>query len=89
MRLKATIELWQKGKWYMAKIPELDFIAQGRTMEEAKANLIEVIRIQFHEMKEMGTLDEYLAECGFIVKDDTAEAENEMVGFEKQMLQVS
>jgi predicted RNase H-like HicB family nuclease len=36
MQLKATIELWQKGKWCIAKIPELDFIAQGRTIEEAK-----------------------------------------------------
>jgi len=88
MRLKATVELWQKGKWYIAKIPELDFVAQGRTMEEAKSNLNEVIKIQFSEMREIGTLEDYLVECGFIMKDDTAEPENEMVGFEKQMLQV-
>ena len=65
MRLRATVELWQKGNWFLAKIPELDFIAQGKTMEEAKSNLNEVTNIQFREMREMGTLDEYLAECGF------------------------
>ncbi len=65
MRLRATVELWQKGNWFLAKVPELDFIAQGKTMEEAKSNLNEVINIQFREMKEMGTLDEYLTECGF------------------------
>jgi hypothetical protein len=27
MILKANIELWQKGAWYVAKIPELDFVA--------------------------------------------------------------
>lgn len=89
MRLKATIELWQKGKWCIAKVPELDFIAQGKTIEEAKENLSEVIRIQFAEMKEMGTLEDYLAECGFIVRDDSVEPENEIIGFEKQVLQVA
>jgi predicted RNase H-like HicB family nuclease len=88
MKLKATVELWQKGKWYVAKIPELDFVAQGRTAEEAKSNLREVLQIQFSEMREMGTLEDYLDECGFIIKDDMAEPENQMVGFEKQMLQV-
>ncbi|MFZ3091865.1 MAG: hypothetical protein WA240_14755 [Nitrospirota bacterium] len=89
MKLHATIELWQKGKWCIANIPELDFVAQGKTIEEAKANLNEVIRIQFAEMREMGTLEDYLAECGFIIKGDTVEPENEMIGFEKQVLQVA
>jgi len=89
MKIRATIELWQKGKWYIAKIPELDFVAQGETIEEARTNLAEVIRIQFAEMKEMGTLEDYLAECGFIVKGDTVEPENEIIGFEKQVLQVA
>lgn len=89
MRLKATIELWQKGAWCIAKIPELDFIAQGRTIEEAKSNLIEVVNIQFAEMKESGTFEDYLAECGFVIKNDIIEPENEIIGFERQMLQVA
>lgn len=79
------MELSQKGKWLLAKLPGLDFVPQGRMMEEAKSNLKEVINIQFTEM---GTLDEYLAECGFIVRDDTAGPENEIVVFEKQLLNV-
>lgn len=89
MRLKTTIELWQKGTWYIARVPELDFVAQGKTIEEAKANLLEVIGIQFAEMKEMGTFEDYLAECGFIIKGDVIEPENEMIGFERQLLQVA
>lgn len=89
MQLKATIELWQKEKWCIARLPELDFVAQGKTIDEAKKNLFEVIKIQFAEMKEMGTLEEYLAECGFMVKDDTVEPVNEIIGFEKQTLQVA
>lgn len=89
MKLRATIELWQKGEWCIAKIPELDFVAQGRTIDEAKANLLEVVGIQFAEMKEMGTFEDYLAECGYVMKDDIIEPENEIVGFEKQLLQVA
>ena len=77
MQLKATIELWQKGKWCIAKISEFDFIAQGRTIEEAKKNLNEVINIQLAEMKELGTLDDYIAECGFVIKGRFHETENE------------
>lgn len=65
MQIKATVEVWQKGKWCIARVPELDFVAQGPTADEAKANLREVIRIQFQEMSAMGTLADYLAECGF------------------------
>jgi predicted RNase H-like HicB family nuclease len=88
MELKVTIEVWQKGSVYIAKAPELDFVSQGRTFDEAKLNLIEVIKIQFHEMKEMGTLDEYLRECGFVASEDRILPENEVVGFEKSVVSV-
>ena len=65
MDINITIEVWQKGKWFIAKCPELDFISQGKTREEAKNNLLEVIQIQFEEMSQIGTLDEYLTECGY------------------------
>lgn len=81
MRVRATIELWQKGEWFITKLPELDFIAQGKTADEAKANLNEVIQIQFNEMREMGTLNDYLAERGFVFK-------GEMIGFERLLLKV-
>ncbi len=89
MKLRATIELWQKGDWCIARMPELDFVAQGSTIEEAKVNLTEVVKIQFQEMKEMGTLNDYLAECGYVIKGDTVEPENEIIGFEKQTMQVA
>ena len=57
MELNITIEIRKKGNWYLARTPELDFISQGRTREEAKKNLLEVARIQFSEMREMGTLE--------------------------------
>ena len=89
MDINVTIEVWQKGKWFIAKCPELDFISQGLTREEAKKNLIEVIQIQIEEMDEMGTLVEYLAECGYERQNNKIISQVEMVGFEKHSLQVA
>jgi predicted RNase H-like HicB family nuclease len=89
MRLNITIEVWKKRNWFIAKCPELDFISQGKTHEEAKENLLEVIRIQFKEMAGLGTLDEYLGECGLVREGDEMTALSEMVGMEKYSLQVA
>ena len=51
--------------------------------------MIEVINIQFHEMEEIGTLHEYLSECGFELKNDNIFPKNEMIGFEKCSLEVA
>ena len=88
MELNITIELRKKGNWYLARIPELDFISQGTTREEAKKNLLEVARIQFAEMKEMGTLEDYLLECGFETKENDIIARAGMVEFEKSVVSV-
>ena len=88
VRLQLTIEVWKKGNWYLARTPELDFISQGMTQEEAKRNLLEVVKIQFTEMKEMGTLEDYLLECGFETKDNDIMLQTEMVGFEKSVVSV-
>ena len=42
-----------------------------------------MVRIQIREMKEMGTLEEYLSECGFEVRGDQIVPLREVVGFEK------
>jgi len=80
MELNLTIELWKKGKWYVAKSPELDFISKETTPEEAKKNLREVIEIQFQEMEGIGTLKEYLSECGFDFENDTIVPKTEIIG---------
>jgi len=65
MKIPITLEIVRKGKWYIARAVELDFVTQGRTPEEAKKNLMEVISIQFEEMARDGVLEEYLEECGY------------------------
>ncbi len=89
MKIDITVEVWQKGKWFIAKCPELDFISQGTTRDQAKNNLLEVIQIQFEEMDEIGTLNEYLSECGYDKENDTILNRTEMIGFEKHSVQVA
>jgi len=89
MQLKGTIQIWEKGKWFVARCPELDFVSQGKSPEEAKRNLLEVIQIQFEEMKALGTLDDYLQECGYSRENETLEPDTEMIGFEKSLIQVA
>ena len=89
MNLNVTIEVWRKGKWYIAKCPELDFISQGKTREEAKNNLLEVIQIQFEEMSQIGVLDEYLTECGYERQNNKIIPKTEMIGFEKYSLRMA
>jgi len=88
MELKVKIEVWQKGPVFLAKTPELDFISQGGTFDEAKQNLVEVIKIQFQEMKAMGTLEDYLTECGFAIEGNQILPTFEVVGFEKSTVVV-
>lgn len=56
MHLNVTIEVWEKEKWFVARCPELDFVSQGKTRDEARNNLLEVMEIQFEEMADMGRL---------------------------------
>ncbi len=89
MRLKVTIEIWQKEEWYVAICPELDFVSQGTSSEEARRNLLEMIEIQFEEMSALGSLDDYLLECGYVKDDGILLPQSEMVSFEKSAVQVA
>ncbi len=89
MQLKATVEIWRKKDWYIATCPELDFVSQGPSPEDAWRNLLEVIDIQFEEMSELGTLEDYLLECGYVQSNGDLLPQPEMVRFEKFAVQVA
>lgn len=76
---------------YVSYSPELDIAACGETVEQAKSNLIELIGINIEEMKELGTLDEFLREAGFepLNSDSTMMGiRRELVGFEPREIPV-
>ena len=89
MELSISIQIWKKDKWYIAKCPELDFVSQGIDRDEARRNLLEAVQIQLEEMAELGTLDEYLSECGYVRENDVITPHFEMVVFEKQSIQLA
>ena len=82
MIIPITIEIVKKGMWYVARAVELDFVTQGRTADEAKKNLFEVIEIQFEEMTKLGTLEDYLKECGYEI-DEKMKVYPELISLEK------
>ena len=86
--MKITIEFWQEGNLFIANCPELDMLAQGGSLDEAKKNLFEVIEIQVEEMKELGTLDEFLGEMGFRLQDDIIVSDREIIGFDKSFIRL-
>jgi len=68
-KIIATVEIWKEGGMFTAYCPELDVASCGHTSEEAKKNLREAIEIQLEETAKFGTLNDFLAEAGYVVED--------------------
>ena len=56
----------REGDWFVAHCPPLDLTTQGRTISEAKKNLIEASELFIISCLERGTLDQALKELGFL-----------------------
>ena len=87
-KIDITTQIWKKGRYFLAYCPELDFISQGKTIQEAKKHLMEVIDIQFEEMSKKETLYNYLAECGFNI-GKKINIDREFIGFERTSCKVA
>ena len=66
--LIVTEEIWKEGNMYTAYCPELDVASCGRTIEEVRKNLLEVIQIQLEETAKLGTLKAFLENAGYDVE---------------------
>ena len=89
MEMNITIELWQSENGFVAKCPELDLAAQGRTREEARVNLLEIMEIRFQEMVKLGQLNDSLPERGSEKHDSTVTPQVELVAWEKHRVKVA
>ncbi len=56
----------RKGKWYIAYCPPLDLTTQGKSVSEARQNLVEASELFVISCLERGTLDQALRELGFV-----------------------
>ncbi len=86
LNLKTTIEFWKEGEMCIAYSPELDMVSQGHTIEEARQNLLEVVSIQFEEMQNMGTLNQFLNDIGVQFDNGIGISQNDRIGFDKVFL---
>jgi predicted RNase H-like HicB family nuclease len=82
MKIKVTEEIWKEGGMYVSYCPELDMASCGKSIEDAKNNLKEVISINFVECRKMGSLNQLLQEAGFTEdQDNVLLARKELVSF--------
>ena len=49
MKRRFSAVVWREGKWFVAQCLEVDVASQGRTKEEALANLREALEFFFEE----------------------------------------
>ncbi len=56
----------REGDWYIAHCPPLDITTQGRTLGEAKKNLVEASELFIISCLERGTLEQAMRELGFV-----------------------
>jgi predicted RNase H-like HicB family nuclease len=62
MEINFTTQVWKEGKMYVSYAKELDVSICGRTIKEAKKNLIEAVECFLETAEKMGTLEEILKE---------------------------
>lgn len=68
MEIAFTTQVWKEGKIYVSYAKELEVGSCGRTIKEAKMNLIEAVECFLETVGEMGTLEQTLEEAGFLKK---------------------
>ena len=66
---------------YVSYCPELDIASCGKTVDQAKKNLKEVILINLEEAQKLGTLVSLLQDAGFDDTQDVLALRKELVGF--------
>ena len=65
MRIICNTYIKKERDMYSSVCIELGIASCGYTIEEAYKNVIEAVEIHLNDAKELGTLDELLAEAGF------------------------
>ena len=84
--LVVTEEIWKEGNMYTAFCPELDVASCGRNVEEARDNLLEVIKIQLEETAKLGTLKAFLEDAGYdlATTKPTLQLDKQVVAFNRR-----
>jgi predicted RNase H-like HicB family nuclease len=66
MRLEIESEFWREGNQYVGRANPFNVVTCGTTGEEAEKALHEAVKLFLETASEMGTLEDILAECGYL-----------------------
>jgi len=66
MEIEFTTRIFKEGRTFVAHALELDVSSCGGTQAKALQNLKEAVRLFLEEAERMGTLEQILAEAGYI-----------------------
>jgi len=71
VKIEARIEIFKEDDQYVGLCPELNVSSFGDTPEEAETSTREAVELFLEECRNMGTIEQVLAEDGFHLVDDT------------------
>jgi len=86
MEINFTTQIWKEGKMYVSYSPELDVSSCGKTIKDAKKNLLEAIEGFLEGANKMGTLKEILEEAGFVKENEKKWQGPDWISLERQVL---
>ena len=66
MEIEFTTQIFKEGRTFVAHTRELDVSSCGGTQQRALQNLKEAVRLFLDEAEKMGTLEQILAEAGYL-----------------------
>jgi predicted RNase H-like HicB family nuclease len=69
MEIQFTTQIFKEGRTFVAHTRELDLSSCGSTQQKALQNLKEAVRLFLEEAEKMGTLEQILAEAGYLRKN--------------------
>ena len=68
-QLTVSVDFWKEGDVFVAHCHSLEIASYGETLEEAKDNFSEALKLFYESCKDRGVLQDALLECGW-VKDN-------------------
>ena len=77
--VKVPFDVEREGDLFVSSCPPLDVYSQGKTEEEAIANLAEAISLFIETCQNMGTLDDVLRDCGFVPNSCESQSDENML----------
>lgn len=67
--IEYTVHIWKDGNQFVAHAMPLDLMSSGKTPEKSRRALDEAVHLFLVTADDMGTLDEFLQETGYELRE--------------------